>query len=354
MKSAATNAITIEEKIKAKALRLGFSLCGITTPEPPSHFGIYEHWLEQSNHADMDYLASSRHVEFRKDPNMLMPGIKSILSLAWSYPIRPVNSLHETRSGWIAGYADGKDYHSWLPKKLKALTIFIEQEVEQSIVAGTYSDSAPILEREIASRAGLGWIGKNSCVISPEIGSTFLLGKIFLDYPLTTDSPFLKDLCGTCKKCIEACPTGCILPNRTIDSRRCLSYQTIENRGSIPQELRKLTGNWLFGCDICQMVCPWNQKASSRISSTRLFNYSINEVLDLLALSLEEYKTRFGGSAISRTKWKGLMRNILVFLGNSGVEDAKNQIQQFLNWNSDQDLLDTAIWAFHQIENANK
>lgn len=345
------NINTVEDQIKAEALRLGFSLCGITTPEPPTHFNEYLDWLAQGNHGEMHYLATSHHLQNRKDPDRLMPEAQAVISLAWSYPIRQMSEVHESKSAWVAGYASGDDYHHWFPEKMKALGQYIKSVLGESIEFKAFTDSAPILERELACRAGLGWIGKNACLISPDIGSTFLLGEILLNYPLKPDEPFLQDLCGTCTKCIAACPTSCILPNRTIDSRKCLSYQTIENKGAIPVELRPLADHWLFGCDICQMACPWNKKTFTKLPSLPLIDFSIDQILELMSLTPESFKQQFGNSAFSRTKWKGVIRNMILFLGNSRTLSARAILQLFLQQNPDPDLLEIVYWAIARIEN---
>ena len=169
-------------------------------------------------------------------------------------------------AGRVAAYAWGDDYHDTLPKKLQELAAFIEEQAGQPVANRFYTDTGPLLERELAQRAGLGWIGKNTHLINPKAGSFFLLAEILLDLELEPDPPFTSDHCGTCTRCIQACPTGCILPNRTIDARRCLSYLTIELKDDIPADLRPTLGNWVFGCDLCQMVCPWNRFATREVA----------------------------------------------------------------------------------------
>jgi epoxyqueuosine reductase len=197
----------------------------------------------------------------------------------------------------------------------------------------------------------LGLFGKNSCLISPKIGSAFLLAEVFLDQPLKIDQPFAHDHCGTCERCVKACPTACIQPDRTIDARRCISYHTIENRGEIPSEIMERSGNWFFGCDICQMVCPWNTK---HISYSALQTESLvlnkDQLLYLLTISDEEFLTRFGNTSLSRTKKRGLMRNALIQLGNMADRTTLDALTQFVTSATDPLLIQTAQWAINQME----
>ncbi len=250
----------LEQIIKDKARQLGFFLTGVTTPEPPPHYATFENWLAQGHHGTMNYLETDRSRSRRTNPREILPECKSILVLATPYsPSLPmgegVGVRNRTR---IASYARGEDYHNVLPARMKELVQFIEEQVGGPIKNRCYTDTGPILERDLAQRAGIGWIGKNTCLINPKQGSYFLLSEIFLDLALEPDPPFITDHCGTCTRCIEACPTDCILPDRTLDARRCISYLTIELKDDIPTELREKMGDWVFGCDICQMVCPWN------------------------------------------------------------------------------------------------
>jgi epoxyqueuosine reductase len=341
---------SLEEKIKAEAIRLGFSLCGITTAQEPEHFTFFLHWIEAGHYAGMDYLATPNHIASRKTPSLLLPGVRSIISVGWSYPIRPPDYGKFSDVGWVAGYATGLDYHHLLIEKMELLSEYLQQNIDGGVKTKAFTDSAPILEREITTRAGLGWVGKNSCVISPKAGSTFLIAELFVDYPLKPDNPFSKDYCGTCQRCIQACPTNCILPDRTIDSKKCISYQTIENRGSIPENLRPYIGNWLCGCDICQMVCPWNHTPVIDSSTGKWIEFSFPDILHLLEISPQAFKERFKDSAMSRMKWEGFIRNILVYLGNTKKETAIPFIQKFLSKTKLAELQETAWWALDQIK----
>ncbi len=231
--------------------QLGFILAGVTSAEPSQHYPNFEEWLADDNHGTMNYLAEERSRIRRADPKQILPECKSILVLGIPYsPISPDSG--------IAAYALGDDYHEVIPPRLQEIVEFIEGQIGYPIPNRYYTDTGPILERDLAQRAGLGWVGKNSMLINPRAGSTFFLAEILLCIELEPDETIVTDHCGTCTRCITACPTEAILPNRTLDARRCISYLTIELRDDIPEELRPRMGNWIFGCDICQMVCPWN------------------------------------------------------------------------------------------------
>jgi epoxyqueuosine reductase len=337
----------LEKSIKAEANRLGFSLSGITSADPLQEFPRFETWLANGHHAGMKYLESTYHRESRKDPRSLFPGVKSILCLAYPYSLTFVTQESEPRTAIIAGYADGEDYHLEIPKKLSSLVKHIESLVDQPIEYTIYTDSAPILERELARRAGLGWIGKNSCLISPEFGSAFLLAEVFLDISLIPDGPFTPDRCGTCRKCIDNCPTHAINLNRTINSNRCISYYTIENKELIPEEIAQKMGGWLFGCDICQAVCPWNKQ----FIKTEDLGFSHQELLGFLQLTQDTFSARFHRSPISRAKYFGFMRNTLTIIGNQGNFDDIPVLEQFLKTNSIHDLTDHAHSVIAQLKN---
>lgn len=340
----------LEDKIKAEAYRLGFCLCGFTTPDTPAGFERYENWLPRNLHASMTYLESPRHRIMRQYPDLLMPGVKTIISLAWPYTLNQSITGEGANKGLIAGYAAGTDYHLLLPAKMDELADFIQKETNLNIKAQAFTDSAPILEREIASRAGLGWIGKNSCLINPIIGSAFLLAELFIDTPLEPDQPFTHDRCGTCQRCLDACPTACIQNDRTLDSSRCISYLTIENKRSIPEELRSTLGEWLFGCDACQTVCPWNQKNTTQSSPSENLRWSLGDIEIILSISSEEFLQKFNHTALLRSKLKGVQRNALLWLGNNGNLALVSTIRKFLQNNSDADLEDCARWAINRLD----
>jgi epoxyqueuosine reductase len=338
----------LKQAIKEKARQLGFFLAGVTSPEPPPHYSTFENWLAQGYHGKMDYLATDRARARRADPREILPECKSILVLATPYPSPSGRGMSEGQGeGKIASYAWGEDYHDVLPARMKELVQFIEEQVGYPIKNRWYTDTGPILERDLAQRAGIGWIGKNTCLIHPQHGSYFLLSEIFLDLALEPDSPFGTDHCGTCTRCIDACPTDCILPNRTIDATRCISYLTIELKDDIPLELRNKVGNWIFGCDICQMVCPWNRFASE---GDPAFGDKdpIHALTDELAISTEEFNRRFKRTPIKRPKRRGYLRNVAVALGNHGDMHALPVLQNALN-DEESVIREHAKWAIEEI-----
>jgi epoxyqueuosine reductase len=309
--------------IKQRAYQLGFSLVGITTPDPPDHFNVYRGWLSSGHHAEMGYLERQDATTRRANPRLLLPDCESIIVTGTSYSLGSAASLEGTTDHRIAMYAQGEDYHQVLVERSRRLVSQIEDLIGRSIPHRIYTDTGPLLERELAQRSGLGWIGKNTCLIHPGQGSFFLLAEILLAYPLEPDAPFVDDRCGSCTRCIEACPTNCILPNRTIDASRCISYLTIEKKGSIPKDLRRELGAWIFGCDICQQVCPWNLRFATK-SSDPAFEPRpfLREATleDFLRLSPQSWRTQLRDSPLERPRRKGLVRNATVVAGNLANE----------------------------------
>jgi epoxyqueuosine reductase len=317
-----------KEAIKSEAKRLGFQLVGVTTPDPPEHIDVFENWLELGRHGEMGYLATERSCQRRADPRQILPECRSILVLGIRYP-KPGSTFKERRddqlertveiSGRVASYAWGDDYHELLSDRLQALVGFIEQLYGAPVPNRWYTDTGPLLERDLAQRAGLGWIGKNTCLIHPGLGSYFLLAEILLGIELEPDDPMVSDHCGSCTRCLEACPTECILPDRTIDAKHCISYLTIELKGAIPVDLRSQLGEWVFGCDICQEVCPWNirfAKDEGREAFNTRSDHVRPDLLIELSLSPQEFNKKFKGSPIKRAKRRGYLRNVTVALAN--------------------------------------
>lgn len=335
----------LKEGITEKASQLGFILAGVTTPEPPSHYSTFERWLALGRHGTMDYLATERSRLRRANPREIMPECKSILVLATPYS--PPSTKIQANEGRVASYAWGADYHDVLPVRLKELVQFIEEQVGGPVKNRWYTDTGPILERDLAQRAGIGWIGKNTCLIHPRHGSYFLLSEILLDLDLEPDPPFITDHCGTCTRCIDACPTDCILPDRTIDAARCISYLTIELKEEIPVEMREKIGNWVFGCDICQMVCPWNRFAREGDPAFGNDNPA-RPLIEELSISTQEFNQRFKGTPVKRAKRRGYLRNVAVALGNTGDIHALPVLQNGLN--GEEPLVrEHARWAIEKI-----
>jgi epoxyqueuosine reductase len=344
-------------ELKAEAHRLGFQLVGITTPDPPQHLDVFAAWLQAGRHGEMGYLAEPRSFGRRADPRQILPECQAILVLGVRYPAPPEQREQSGRfHGQVAAYAWGKDYHEVLPSRLQALVAFLEERVGAPIHHRWYTDSGPLLERDLAQRAGLGWIGKNTCLIHPRLGSYFLLAEILLGIELEPDPPFLADRCGACTRCIDVCPTQCILPDRTLDARRCISYLTIELKSAIPPELRSELGAWVFGCDLCQQVCPWNRRfadpAGDPAFAPRLGMPSLDLIVEL-RLSPDEFSQRFRGSPVKRARRRGYLRNVAVALGNlahaSSDPAAIRVLSAALLENSESVVRQQAAWSLGQV-----
>lgn len=353
----------LAQAIKAEARRLGFNLVGITSPEPPNHYATFESWLAAGRQGEMAYLATDHSRQRRADPRRILPGCQSILVLGIRYPAPPASNdlagldpsgaADHWIPGRIAAYAWSADYHLILPVRLQALVAFVEAQVGHAIANRWYTDTGPLLERDLAQRAGLGWIGKNTNLIHPEVGSYFLLAEILSELALPPDPPFAADRCGTCTRCIQACPTHCILPDRTLDARRCIAYLTIEHKAEIPLALREQIGNWIFGCDLCQQVCPWNRQAVSA-SLDRAFTAFPGvphpNLLDEIGLSSQEFNRKFKGSPLQRAKRRGYLRNVAVALGNSGDRRAIPVLLQASQDDPEPLVREHAAWALARLE----
>ena len=312
----------LSNRIKAEALSLGFSACGIARAEAvsPDVAKGFTAWLSNGGHATMAYMEN--HLEKRLDPRLLVPGTKSIVSVALNYS--PAQRLPEGEYQ-IAAYALGQDYHDIVKNKLRQLVSNIQADgsiFEEGADIRVFSDSAPVLERYWAVRAGLGWIGRNHQLIIPRAGSMFFLGEVFLPIELDYDTP-MESLCGNCHRCIEACPTGALATKEQSSSlegneggvfisSRCLSYQTIENRGDIPDDIAEAMGDTIYGCDRCQQACPWNRFAQP---TDEPLLQPKEELLSMTReqwqqLTEDDFRRLFKGSAVKRAKYEGLMRNI--------------------------------------------
>ena len=307
-------------QIKNAARRLGFALVGVASVDPPQHWAFYQKWLNLGYAGEMGYLG--RNLDRRADVREIVPDAKSILCVGLNYlPESDVSNDQASTSGQIARYARGDDYHDTMKERLFELLAEI-QCIEPSAQGRVYVDTGPVLERDFAQRAGVGWFGKHTCLIDKGRGSWFFLGEIILNLDLEVDKPQL-DHCGTCTKCLDACPTDAIPEAYVVDSRRCISYLTIELKGAIPRDVRSDIGDWVFGCDICQEVCPWNIKhaqPSSEDAFQAREGLGAPKLVDLLRLDQASFSAKFKGSPIKRSKRRGLLRNAAVALGNVGGE----------------------------------
>ncbi|MBI4540785.1 MAG: tRNA epoxyqueuosine(34) reductase QueG [Gemmatimonadetes bacterium] len=364
-------------RIKRHSRDVGFDLVGIADPRRSDHLRLFEEWLASGWHGEMAYLARPDAVRRRADLALTLESVRSVLIVAHDYYLPEAEGMPDDRSrGVIARYARGRDYHKVVKRRLQALRRRIEADVGRPVVARVYVDSGPILERELAQRAGLGWFGKNTMLINPGRGSYFFLGALLLDLDLPADAAFAGGHCGTCRRCLDACPTGALKgygPDGApiMDARLCISYLTIEHRGAIPRELRLLMGNRIFGCDICQEVCPWNGPKFVQITTEPAYRArravpgggaggsphtdpgrrtghatataeAMAEragvcaasasrgvpgadgprLLDLMRMSEAEWDEFSRGSAIRRARRAGFLRNVAVALGNWGSPEA--------------------------------
>jgi epoxyqueuosine reductase len=300
--------------ILTEAEALGFDLCRIAPASPPPHAKEFRAWLAAGMNGEMEWLA--RNADRRTNPQLVLPGAQSAIVLAMNYRATP--SARSPQTGRIASYALGDDYHEIIEPKLWQLDTFLQK------LGGSqrqYVDTGPVLERDFAALAGLGWHGKSTMLIHPKLGTFFFLAAIFTTLDLPPDEP-MRDHCGKCTRCIVACPTGAITAPQQLDARLCISYLTIENKGSIPESLRPLLGDRIYGCDDCLDACPWNRFATASRESRFAARSFVNTPLrDFLALDDTAFRTLFHRSPIKRIKRRGFLRNVCVALGNIGTRD---------------------------------
>jgi len=350
----------LEERIKDRARALGFELVGIAPATPADGFDRLREWLEQGFAGDMGYM--HRHADARRNPSSILPDVRSVVMVGMNYggrgPPTPVGSPFPSSvldprpsglTGKTARYARGADYHDVLRQRLKQLLGWLGGEVA-GCRGRAVVDTAPLLERDFARRAGLGWFGKNTMLLNKQLGSYFFLGALLLDLELRPDAPHDASHCGTCTACLEACPTQAFPEPGRLDARRCISYLTIELRGPIPEELRGPTADWLFGCDICQEVCPWNRKAppSAEPAFRPRADLEGVDLIELLGLSEEAFRRRFRGTALTRPRRRGLLRNAAIVLGNIGDQAALPALRRALG-DPEPLVREAAAWAIGQI-----
>ncbi len=346
--------MSFNDLLQAETERLGLLLSGIAPVAPPAHLDAYERWIASGLHAEMQYLATERALERRANPAVIDPLARTLLVVAMRYhsPLHPPDGPAGEALGRVAAYAWGDDYHEVIPPRLEELAREIGRYLGRPLHSRSYTDTGPILERDLAETAGLGWIGKNTCLISPSKGSFFLIGETFLDVEIEPSRPFTSDHCGSCRRCLDACPTEAIRSDRTVDSGRCISYLTIENKGSIPSELRGKMGDWIFGCDVCQMVCPWNQRFAARDghSSTTPRPEVPRPVLrSELRLTAQAFNRKFQRSPIQRAKRRGYLRNVAVALGNQADPASIPDLAQTLVTEPEPLVRAHAAWALGRM-----
>jgi epoxyqueuosine reductase len=366
--------------VEQRAFKLGFALCGVVKAEAFPELARTKEWLERGYAGQMNYLSDPR----RCDPRSVMEGIRSVIVCALSYntdqprstDLAGLASRGEPR-GWVSRYAWGSDYHEVMREKLESLAEALYERYQQPFLSRVYVDTGPLSERVLAKHAGLGWVGKNTLLLNQRAGSFFFLGVILTTLELTPSlgpaEPRPVDLCGSCRRCIDACPTEALVEPYLMDARRCIAYLTIEHRGSIPEELREGIGWQVFGCDICQDVCPWNRRApvtslpnfqprkmpEATASGEDADSLFMPRLARLAAMTEADYRQAFRGSPVKRAKWRGLVRNACIALGNAApalptIEPPKRQqtleLLGRLCRSPEPEIAESARWALSRIQ----
>jgi epoxyqueuosine reductase len=337
---------TLEQRIKAQAYGLGFDLVGLTRTGPTQTAAQFDSWLRAGHAGEMQYL--ERGAEKRRDSRLPVVGARSAIVVAMNYGGREA-------SGPVARYARGDDYHGVMEPRLRALHTCVEGWVGAPVRGKAYVDTGPLLERDLGRLAGLGWFGKNTMLINPRLGSFFFLGVLLLDLDLAPDAPFETEHCGTCTRCLDACPTDALVEPGVLDARRCISYLTIELKGEIPAPLRAPIGDRIYGCDICQEVCPWNVRFATPLPNDS--PYAAREALggkdaralarELLGMTQDEFSRAFKGSPMKRAKLRGLKRNAAVVLGNIGNPEDADVLARALD-DPEPNVREHAAWALRR------
>jgi epoxyqueuosine reductase len=338
----------LKELIRQRARELGFDDCRFTTAAPPDHAAAFQRWLGAQQQGEMAWLERNAHK--RVDPKLVLAEARSIITLAVSYGVRSTKSeVQDPASGIVARYAQFADYHDVIAERLRSLTDFVNRLGGTETRSLWYVDTGPLLERDLAQRAGLGFVGKHTNLISRSLGNWIFLSEIITTLELEPDAPE-HNHCGKCTRCIDACPTGAITAPFNVDARRCISYLTIELKGSIPLELRPLIGNRIYGCDDCLAVCPWNRFArdGAMMKPHTRGELTDPDLLQLLSLDDAGFKQMFAGTPILRTKRRGLLRNVCVALGNVGDERALPALEKAAQ-DREPLIREHAAWAIEQI-----
>jgi epoxyqueuosine reductase len=315
MTCAVAEGLALEDKVKAQAYGIGFDLVGITTLGPMETAPFFDDWVEKGYAGDMAYL--QRGAEKRRDSRLPFSGARSAIVVALDYGGREP-------SGPVARYARGDDYHELMTARLRELHRWLEAELQRPIAGKPYVDTGPLLERDLARRAGLGWFGKNTNLVNPRLGSFFFIGSLLVDLDLEPDVPFGADRCGSCTRCLDACPTVAFVEPRVLDATRCISYLTIELKGDIPEALHEAVGSNIYGCDICQDVCPYNVKFARELKEPA---FKARDILrgrdavdlgrELASIGEDDFRMAFKNSPMKRAKRSGLARNSAVVLKNA-------------------------------------
>jgi epoxyqueuosine reductase len=336
----------LKSSLIERAHSLGFSLVGVARASEADGFDRLREWLERGYAGEMTYL--HRHADARQHPSSILPEVQSVIMLGLNYANTDV--APSPNSGRVARYAQGPDYHDVLRAKLNELLDWVRDEVPGCVGRGIV-DTAPLLERDFARRAGLGWFGKNTMLLNRRQGSYLFLAALLLNLELEADAPHETSHCGTCTACLDACPTDAFRGPGWLDARRCISYLTIELRSSVPEEWREGIGDWLFGCDVCQEVCPWNRRRPLEGTVTLAHRDDLEslDAIELLGLDEPAFRERFRGTAFLRAKRRGLLRNAALVLGNVGDERALPALRRAAE-DPEPLIAEAARWAIERIE----
>lgn len=345
--------LQLSQALKARAKELGFDACAVTLPDASSEQQHLERWLAEGYQGEMEYLQN--HLEKRLNPALLVEGTQRVILVRMNYLPEDTSItevLRDKKRAYIARYTLGRDYHKLVRARLKQLGNWLVERADTDVQFRPFVDSAPILERPLARQAGLGWIGKHTLLLNREAGSWFFLGSLFTNLPLPIDAPESDEHCGRCSACLDVCPTGAFPQPYVLDARRCISYLTIEYSGSISLELRPLMGNRVFGCDDCQLICPWNRfaKRSSEEDFQPRHRLEQADLIELFSWDEAQFLSKTEGSAIRRTGYQGWMRNLAVALGNgpgseaavAALEERRGQISELVDEHID--------WALEQLQ----
>ena len=346
--------VALASRLKAQGYGLGFDLVGITALGPAVTSPAFDAWVAAGRAGEMHYLP--RGADKRRDTRLPYDGATTAIVVGMNYG-------GAEPDGPVARYARGDDYHDVMVDKLNALHRWLDEELGAPIRGKAYVDTGPILERDLARGAGLGWFGKNTNLINPANGSFFFLGALLVALELPSDAPFEADRCGSCTRCLDACPTNALVEPRVLDATRCISYLTIELKGAIPEELRAPSGDLLYGCDICQDVCPWNEKFATALADDSPFRPrpalgnagalkdARTLARELLAMTQEEFSAAFKGSPMKRAKLRGLKRNAAVTLGNVGTTEDVDVLERALD-DAEPLVREHARWALVRLQRA--
>lgn len=346
----------LAERVKGLALAVGFDLAGVAPAEPSPETEFLHDWLARGYAGEMEYIG--RRAAERVDPRRVLPGARSIVAVGFVHDPAERSEGGEARFQ-VARYAGGEDYHDVLLDRLRALEAGIEAIAGRPVRTRGYVDTGPVLERAAAARAGLGWVGKNTCVIHPRLGSHIFLGVVLTDLELDPDAP-MTDHCGSCRACLDACPTDAFPEPYVLDATRCISYTTIEARGAVPEALREGQGDWGFGCDVCQEVCPWNTRERRRVPADPLGlrarlaprpEWRAPSVAWVLSLDQDAWSRATRNTALRRAKYRGLLRNALVVAGNSGCAELRPLVERHAR-GDDPLLAEHARWALERLDAA--